>query len=147
MCGMNGKSSGDSLFLGDVVDVLTEMYRLDIAIWGDIRTAWVFRCVAVSSLKDGRPIRLNTIALTLNLGLATVHDRLLKLTQWRNPETGEVMALVEGVSQGYILAPGGEQMLSDWLTQLASNARGAIKTDCQTLLSWATHVDDTVEPG
>jgi hypothetical protein len=105
---------------GRVLDALTELYRLDLELWGDSRTAQVVRCVAAANYKDGRAAKLSAIATSLELGLATVHQRLKRLETWRDCREGQTLPLVRQDTAGYWLTTVGEERLQRWLDIAAS---------------------------
>jgi hypothetical protein len=118
----------DRRSIGAVMDALTELYRLDLETFGDTRTGHVIRCVAAANCKDGRPAKVSTIAESLDLGLATVHDRLSALGAWRDHDEETVTPLVQRVEGGYVLTEAGERRLRHWLRRAGQRAlTGAVR--------------------
>lgn len=123
---------------GELFNMLTELYRLDCALWGHPLDAAILRCIAVSGWKDGRAAKVRGIAHTLNVGVATVHDRLQKLQRRTDPDTGEPRPLVQRAhTGGYELTERADGELADSLRTIAETiARFARRHDgcaiCQT---------------
>jgi hypothetical protein len=129
--------AADRQSIGAVMDALTELYRLDLETFGDTRTGHVIRCVAAANCKDGRPAKVSTIAESLDLGLATVHDRLSALARWQDSADATPTPLVHRAPQGYVLTAEGERRLQGWLRHAGRRAltgavrdlEGAVATD------------------
>ena len=102
-----------------IPDVLTELYRIDLAFWGDWRTAAVVRCVAGANWRAGRPAKVTGIALTLAMAASTVHNRLAQLTVPQTVPNGEAEPMVLRVTGGYVLTAAGDAKARRWCAALA----------------------------
>lgn len=126
--GASAPGGAERQSIGAVMDALTELYRVDLETFGDTRTGHVIRCVAAANCKDGRPAKVSTIAESLDLGLATVHDRLSALANWCEDGDETPTPLVRRVSQGYALTDEGERRLQRWLRDAGRRAlTGAVR--------------------
>ena len=138
--------------LAQVPDLMTELHRLDIEFWGNIRTGAVFRCVAAANWRDGRPGKLSGIAATLNFGVATVHSHLAVLKDCQDPVTGKQLPLVGRVTGGYSLTPAGDTRMREWAAAAVAivwrycpvtgaesegEGEGALKSSLPPSLHWA----------
>lgn len=102
-----------------VPDVLTEVHRIDLAFWGDWRTAAVVRCVAAATWRDNRPAKVTGIAVTLHMAASTVHQRLADLAVPQNSPNGETEPMVIRVTGGYVLTTAGDAKARRWCAALA----------------------------
>jgi hypothetical protein len=114
--------SRQSRTLERVPDILIELYRTDLAFWGDWRTAAVVRCVAAANWRDGRPAKVTGIAATLDMGASTVHGRLAQLAGRADGPDGAAEPIVRRVAGGYVLTSAGEDKAQRWCTALAKTA-------------------------
>ncbi|SDG17327.1 hypothetical protein SAMN05216241_106100 [Limimonas halophila] len=94
--------------------MLTEVHRVDLDFWGNLRTAAILRCVAAAQWREGRPAKLSGIAQSLGFGLATVHSHLAHLAS--DDGGGPLVARVPG---GYRLTPHGEAVMRRWAKEVA----------------------------
>jgi hypothetical protein len=108
-----------------VPDVLTELHRIDLAFWGDWRTAAVVRCVAAATWCDDRPAKVTGIAMTLSMAASTVHERLAQLAVPQNVSNSEEEPIVIRVTGGYVLTQAGDAKAKQWCAELA-RAAGAL---------------------
>jgi hypothetical protein len=108
-----------------VPDVLTEFHRIDLAFWGDWRTAAVVRCVAAATWCEDRPAKVTGIAVTLSMAASTVHERLAQLAVPQNVSNGEEEPIVIRVTGGYVLTQAGDAKAKRWCAELA-RAAGAL---------------------
>lgn len=116
---------------GDLFDMLTELHRLDCARWGHPLDAAILRCIAATQWKHGRAAKVRGIAGILNVGVATVHDRLKKLQNRTDPKTGDAEPLVCRDAMGYVLTSNAEADLTQSLTEI-----------CNTVVKFARRQDD-----
>lgn len=99
-----GRATETPLAPGDFADQLNELFCRDCELWGHPVDAAIVRCVAAANWKTGRGAKVRGVSQILGISVATVHDRLKRLQNRRDPETGEPAPVVQQTASGYELS-------------------------------------------